>query len=130
MHASDAHLSQPHKNSSYLLRLFFNRFVLSRFWGFRNKGGSKTRKTKCHKYPSWLITNFLFFFALFPPPPSVVLLEVGFSRFWAFRKKIAENVPQPPKKVLTFLRHFLFFFHAPPCARQMALLVLFGLFCG
>jgi hypothetical protein len=45
------------------------------------------------------------------------------SRFWAFRnkvskknaiKKIAGSFSQPPKKVLTYLRHFSFLFPTPP----------------
>jgi hypothetical protein len=68
-----------------------------------------------------------FFSSVFLFSPSVVLLDFFHRVFWAFRnkgdfktaiKKIEENFPQPPKKVLTYSRHFFFFFPGPPCAIQ------------
>jgi hypothetical protein len=70
---------------------------------------------------------------MFPPPPSVfflpsiVLLDF-FNRVsgrFVTRgvqkrdKKLAENFPQPPKKVVGYLRHF-FFLHGAPCSNWLS----------
>jgi hypothetical protein len=99
---SDVHLPQPPQKNSHLLYFMFYLFV-SRFWAFRNKGSSKTRKELVQKFkkvhlPSGLITNNVAFFTPFFFTPSVVSLDFFYLVFGSFVTRGVQKLPAAAKK--------------------------------
>jgi hypothetical protein len=84
--------SPPKKKVTYfILFLFFNRPVLSRFCAFRNKGSKKKSIWGHHQTCSFL---FLGFFS-----PAVILLDLGFGIFCrVFGRFVATGVQKRDKK--------------------------------
>jgi hypothetical protein len=120
------------KNKVVTYSIFFLFYFLC-FWGFLGRffGRIVTRGVQKHGFffekSIWAHHKKCGFFPLRPPPPPSFsfgcFVRFFLSRFWAFRnkgssktrlKKIARRSPQPPKKVVTYLRHF--FFPAAPLA--------------
>jgi hypothetical protein len=123
-------LPQPPKKGSYLLHfifyilyLFFSLIYLIAFLGVQKHRRKELKKSiwDHHKKCGFPPPHF------FPLPPSaLVLLDLKQTpRFWAFRnkgefknatQKNTVKFPQPPKKVVTYLRRSPpFFSDGAPC---------------
>jgi hypothetical protein len=92
----------------------FGRFVR---WGFKN---ILAHHRKC-----------VFFSLFFSPPPSVVLLKVVFSRFWAFCKMgVQKHGEKNPQKSIygSSQKMCLFFALFPPAPSVVLLEVVFSRF--
>jgi hypothetical protein len=105
----------------FFLWFFFCRFVLLRFWAFRNKGSSKARKKT-----SGLITKNVRFFPPFFFSLPRLFCSISLSRFWAFRNKGGKKTrfqnrqrKSVAAKKSTYSRR-LILFYGPPCGGLFA----------